>query len=149
MNQLTPISADNFDFSVFRLIGKDWMLITAEKEGRVNTMTASWGGFGVIWARNAAYIFVRKSRYTKEFLDGSDTFSLTFFDHQKYAKELMYLGTVSGRDEDKITKAGLTVSHIDSTPYFNEASTVMICRKVCGPIPMKDSLPVDIDRVFL
>ena len=88
MDDFKQINADNFDNSVFKLIGKDWMLITAEKDGKVNTMTASWGGFGVIWSRNAAFIFVRKSRYTKEFIDGADTFSLSFFDHKKYEKSL-------------------------------------------------------------
>ena len=149
MNQLKPVTTDVFNYSPFRLIGKDWMLIAAEKGGIINTMTASWGGFGVIWERNVAYIFVRKSRYTKEFIDGSDTFSLTFFDHKKFAKELVYLGTVSGRDEDKIAKAGLTVVHADGTPYFEEASTVIICKKLCNPIPLaKDYIYDEIDKAM-
>jgi len=146
MNRFHPISAKDFDFSPFRLIGEEWMLIAAEKGGKANTMTASWGGFGVLWNRNAAWIFVRKSRYTKEFVDSSDTFSLNFFDHQKYAKMLAYIGTVSGRNEDKIAKAGLTVAHLEGTPYFDEAEAVIRCKKLCDPIPLKSFLYDTIDR---
>jgi flavin reductase (DIM6/NTAB) family NADH-FMN oxidoreductase RutF len=130
MNTFHIIKPEDFNKSPFRLIGKDWMLVTAEYGGKVNTLTASWGGVGVLWNKNVAFIFVRKSRYTKEFIDKSDTFSLSVLDHEKYAKILSYLGTVSGRNEDKILKSGLTVSHSGSTPYFDEASVVLVCRKL-------------------
>ncbi len=119
-----------FSCDPFEAIGKDWMLITAEKDGRVNTMTASWGGMGVLWGREVAFIFVRRSRFTKEFIDGADGFSLTFFDTARYRKTLAYLGSVSGRDEDKIAKAGLTVAHKDGVPYFEQAERVLLCTKL-------------------
>ena len=84
-------------------------------------MTASWGGFGVLFNKNVAYIFVRPQRFTKEFVDGSDRFSLTFFD-KSFKKELSYLGTASGKDEDKINKAGLTTLYLVETPYFEEVT---------------------------
>ena len=65
--------------NVFDMIGKQKMLIVAGDGTKVNGMTASWGALGVIWGAPAAYAFVRDSRYTKEFLDGSETFSLCFF----------------------------------------------------------------------
>ena len=70
--------------NVFSMIGRDWMLIAAEKDGRVNAMTASWGGLGVLWGSDVAYIFVRQSRLTKEFIDASDTFSLNFLDPARF-----------------------------------------------------------------
>lgn len=113
----------------FTMIGKEWMLVTAEKEGVVNTMTASWGGVGIMWGKPVAYVFVRPQRYTKEFMDAADTFSLSVLD-EAYRKTLSYLGTVSGRDENKIAKSGLTVAHEEATPYFAEANTVLVCRKL-------------------
>ena len=53
----------------FDKIGKQWMLITSGDEDKANTMTASWGGVGVLWGSDVVYIFVRQSRYTKEFID--------------------------------------------------------------------------------
>ncbi|WP_024615856.1 flavin reductase [Clostridium sp. Ade.TY] len=129
MDNFKEIQPSELNESPFKLIGEDWMLITAEKNNKINTMTASWGGLGVMWGKNVTYIVVRPNRYTKEFIDNSDTFSLTFFD-TNFKKQLGYLGSVSGRDEDKISKSNLTVSHIDNTPYFEEGKLVMVCKKL-------------------
>ena len=131
MRRRKEILPEKFNEGTFDLIGNRWMLIGAEKDGRVNAMTASWGGLGVLWGKNVALIFIRESRFTKEFVDAADMFSLTFFDHEKYKNMYGYMGSISGRDQDKITQTGLTVVHDDTgTPYFEEAETVMICRKL-------------------
>ncbi|WP_234117403.1 flavin reductase [Clostridium hydrogenum] len=129
MNKFKEIKPEELNKSTFQLIGKDWMLITAEKDNKVNTMTASWGGFGIMFAKNVVYIGIRPQRYTKEFVDNSDTFSLTFFD-ETFRKKLSYLGTVSGRDEDKISKVNLTIQHENNTPYFEEGNIAIICKKL-------------------
>lgn len=129
MSKFIEIKPEKFNESPFRLIGKDLMLITAEKDGKVNTMTAAWGGFGVMWGQNVAYVVIRPQRYTKEFVDSSDTFSLTFFGNNS-KKMFNYLGTTSGRDEDKIKKSNLTVIHDNGTPYFKEATNVILCKKL-------------------
>ncbi len=123
------IQAEDFVYSTFKTIGKDWLLVTAEKDGKANTMTASWGGLGVMWGKNVAYVVIRPQRYTKEFIDGANTLSLTVFD-ENYRKMLSYCGSVSGRDEDKIAKSGLTVAHENNTPYFNEAKIALLCKKL-------------------
>lgn len=129
MNNFKEISPEALRKNPFQLIGKDWMLITAGNEESQNTMTASWGGLGVMYGKNVAFIVVRPQRYTKEFLDREATFSLSFLD-KEYRKTLNYLGTVSGRSEDKITKSGLKVDYADGTPFFNESNQVLICKKL-------------------
>lgn len=128
MSDKKEIQIKDFSCNPFEEIGKNWMLITSEKDGQVNTMTASWGGMGVIWSKNVVYVFIRKSRYTKEFVDASGKFSLTFLDPEKYRKEQAYLGKVSGRDEDKIAKSGLTVENTHGVPYFKEGKMVILCK---------------------
>ncbi len=123
------IRPEEFNESVFRMIGKDWMLVAAQKDGKVNAMTASWGGFGVMWGKNVAFVVIRPQRYTKEFVDAAETFSLSFL-KDSYRSELNYFGTVSGRDEDKIQKAGFRVAHQGATPFFEEAETVIVCKKL-------------------
>ena len=118
MSDYKKITTEDLSLNPFKRIAKDWMLITAEKDGKANTMTAGWGGLGVMWGKDVAFIVIRESRFTKEFVDGSEYFSLTFFD-EGYKKELGYLGSVSGRDEDKIAKSGLTLAP-DDAPYFKE-----------------------------
>ena len=108
-------------------IQNKWMLVTAEKEGKANTLTASWGGLGSLWRRKVAFIFIRPSRYTNEFIEGSGRFTLTFFDGQKDA--LGYLGKTSGRDvPDKAEKAGLTPTHVDGQPTFEEGRLMISCK---------------------
>ena len=87
--------------NVFEDIGNGWTLITAEKDGKVNTMTASWGGFGFLWGKRVAFVFIRPQRYTYEFTESSEYMTLSFFNESE-KKALGYLGTHSGRDGDKI-----------------------------------------------
>lgn len=113
----------------FKLIGADWMLITAGSAEKLNTMTASWGGLGVLWERKVCFIFVRPTRYTCEFIEQATHFSLSFFDESR-RKALQYCGTHSGRNSDKVKEAGLTAVHDSGLVYFNEARLVLGCRKL-------------------
>lgn len=126
---MKEIKHEDFQENAFEMIGKDWLLITAEKDGKVNTMTASWGGVGVLWNKKVAYIFIRPQRYTKEFVDFSDRLSVCVLPNS-YRKELAYLGNVSGKDEDKISNANLKVQKYEDVPYFDEARLTLICRKL-------------------
>ena len=130
MGKFREVSPDKLKTDPFTAIGRDWMLIGAGTQERVNAMTASWGGMGVLWGMNVSFIFVRESRFTKTLIDAAETFSLSFFDHEKYLNMLSYMGTFSGRDNDKIAQTALTTVYEGETPYFEEASTVMICRKL-------------------
>ncbi len=143
MHNFQPVPVDFFDKNPFQLIGKDWMLITAMKDHKVNTMTASWGGLGVMWGKNVAYIVVRNSRYTKEFIDDADTFSLSFFD-SSYKSALKYLGAVSGRDEDKIHNAKLKIQLHEpgDTPFIDEANLVLVCKKLYAGELSKDGFQI-------
>lgn len=127
--------ADN----AFKMIGKDWMLISActkkyDEEGKIitgrpNTMTASWGGIGVLWNKNVATIYLRPTRYTKEIIDSTDSFSLSVLP-QKYKTALDYCGSHSGRDEDKFQKTKLEVDYMNGTPWIKQARIVIFCNKL-------------------
>ena len=106
---MQEISYKDMKFNPFNLIGGEWMLITAGDEHSCNTMTASWGHLGCLW--------------------GNNYFSLCVMD-KSFKKQMAYLGSTSGRDEDKIAKAGLTPVYADNTVYFEEAKLVFVCKKV-------------------
>ena len=99
------IRAEDLTENTFKMIGNEWFLVAAEKDSKVNAMTASWGAFGVLWQKNSAFIFIRDSRFTQDFVDSSETFSLSVINHAEYADMLVYMGKVSGRDEDKIAQS--------------------------------------------
>lgn len=139
MHVFQPIELDLLDKTPFQMIGKDWMLVTTSKGDKVNTMTASWGGFGVLWGRDVVYIVIRESRYTKELLDETDTFSLTFFEEPPRAA-MRYLGAISGRKEDKIATAKLEVDREGDTAYIGDGNLVFICRKLSATPITEDTI---------
>ena len=113
----------------FALIGDKWMLITAGDAEKCNAMTASWGGVGVMWGAPAATCYIRPQRYTKEFIDQGEFFTLCFFG-EEYRKVLQVCGSKSGRDMDKVKECNLTVKTAEcGAPYFEEAELVLVCRK--------------------
>ena len=113
----------------FKLIGADWMLITAGTAESFNTMTASWGGLGILWERQVCFCFIRPTRYTYEFIERAENFTLSFFE-ERYRKALSYCGSHSGRDADKIREAGLTPMKEGGFVSFSEARLVLACKKI-------------------
>ncbi len=128
MKQWKEISPNEID-RILERIGKDWMLITASDGERTNPMTASWGCMGVLWNRPVAICFIRPQRYTYTLTEKSDRLSLSFFGGD-YREALTVCGRTSGRDGDKFLRAGLTKAEKDGVPYPEEASLVLLCRKL-------------------
>ena len=122
-----PIS----EFSrVFDRLNKDWMLITAGEKEQANSMTASWGAFGILWNQPVAICFIRPQRHTFSLTEKNDTLSLSFYDEQ-WRNALSYMGKFSGRDGDKHAACGMSVAYFeDGTPYPAQATVVLRCRKL-------------------
>lgn len=141
MHVFQPLEASELEINPFDLIGNKWGAITATDGKKVNAMTISWGAMGVLWGVNTATVYVRQSRYTKEFLDTADTFSLSFF-NDSYKGALKYLGQVSGRDENKIKNARLHINLEGDVPFIDEANFVLICKKLyAADLPMEGFTP--------
>ena len=134
------IELNELALNPFTELGKNWTLISARNpEGKVNTMTASWGAMGVLWGKETVTIYVRQTRYTKEFIAASDRFTLSLFYGHK--EELGVLGTKSGRDGDKIAEVGFTVVDIDGQPGFEQAKCVLVCRKMYETYMAPEDIP--------
>lgn len=129
MNGFKTIFPQEISDNLIKRIGTDWMLITSEAGGQVNTMTASWGGSGVLWNQPVAFIFVRPSRYTYELLDQSEHFSLTFFP-EGYREKLADCGKYSGRDMDKIAHSGFHLDWDQDVPVIIDGDLSLVCRKM-------------------
>lgn len=126
---MREISPRDIDKNAIRLITEDWALLTAGNADGWNTMTVSWGGLGELWSKDVAFVFVRPQRYTKEFIDGSEYFTLSFFD-ESYKGALRVCGTKSGRDIDKAKETGLTPVFENGTAHLAQAKLVIICKKL-------------------
>ena len=120
----------------FSACAKDWFLVTAghgTKQKEWNTMTCAWGGFGYLWEKPVAYVYIRPTRHTALFTEEEDMMCLSFFnsDDKEIREKLKICGTVSGRDCDKAEKAGLTPVLLDSSIItFKEAKFDLECRKL-------------------
>ncbi|MCX7018293.1 MAG: flavin reductase family protein [bacterium] len=148
-NLFTEIDVESLEDNPFKLIGKEWMLITAGSRESFNTMTASWGGLGVLWNKRVAFIFIRPTRHTYLFAEKSKTFTLCFFD-EKHREALNICGTCSGRDVDKIRMTGLTPAETPGGSIcFAEARMVLECHKLYfSDIDPAQFINPDIDRNY-
>ena len=126
----------------FQMIGKDWALVTAGDETGCNTMTVSWGNMGIMWNKNIVTVFIRPQRYTHDFLEKTDHFTLSFYDGMRDA--LTLCGRTSGRDGDKIAAAGLHLAGEEEYPWFAESKLVFCCnilyRSAFDPAKMADGI---------
>jgi len=123
------ISPFELNENTFDLLDNQWMLILAGNKEKHNSMTASWGGFGILWNKPVAFVFIRPQRYTLQFVEQNDYFTLNFFE-EKWRSALELCGSKSGRDIDKTKAAGLTIAESLKTIAFQEARLVIECRKL-------------------
>jgi flavin reductase (DIM6/NTAB) family NADH-FMN oxidoreductase RutF len=129
-NGFKVIQPEDIAENTFKLIGEDWMLVTAGTLEKYNTMTASWGGLGVLWNKNVCFCFIRPSRYTYEFMEESETFTLSFFE-EEYREALKICGSKSGREINKAQVTGLTpFEELPGMVSFNEAKLIIECKKI-------------------
>ncbi len=111
--------------NTFTMLDKQWMLVTASYRDRMNTMTASWGGLGVLWNVPVAYVFVRPQRFTQTLLSQNNLFTVSFY-NEAQRDALKLCGAQSGRDTDKVANAGLTPVYDErGFWYFAEAEWVL------------------------
>ena len=125
---MKEISIRDIKVSAPELFDGRWALLTAGDENGFNSMTVSWGALGEIWGKDAAFVFVRRSRYTYEFIEKNRVFTLSFYD-EKYKPVLgRIFGSKSGRDTDKAKEAGFTPLPADGAVTYEQAEYTAVCR---------------------
>lgn len=132
---------------IFGKFDRQWALVTAGKEDDFNTMTISWGGMGTLWEKPVMTVYVRTSRYTHDFMDREDYFTVSFFPEECRDK-LAVLGSKSGRDIDKIHNSGLTAEKCENGVTFKEAEVTFICKKLFCQRLEPSNMPKDIADTF-
>lgn len=137
------IKAKDIEGNPVRMFADEWFELAAGKEGDMNLMTIAWGTLGELWNRPVVTVYVSTSRYTYEFMEKNDYFTITHFPAAMREK-LQYLGTASGRDEDKVKGADLTVEFTKlGNPIFAEADLAIECKKIYAEQFKADLMPVE------
>ena len=121
------INPKEIDGNIIKAIADEWMLISAGNESGYNMMTASWGFAGEMWGNDSVIAMIRPQRYTMEFVDNNEYFTLSFYGDRKDIHKVC--GSKSGRDVNKTELTGLTPVFSDDTVYFDEARLVLVCKK--------------------
>ncbi len=121
------ISAKEIKGNLINAISNEWMLISAGDKNGYNMMTASWGFLGEMWGNDTAVAMIRPQRYTMEFVEKSEYYTLSFYGDNKDIHKIC--GSMSGRDVNKTELAKLTPIFDDECVYFEEARLVIICKK--------------------
>ena len=114
---MKKIEPNKLPDNYINIIGNEWMLVTAGTKEKFNTMTASWGGTGFLWNRPVVFIFIRPERYTYEFIENGDYFTLSFLG-QEHKDVHKICGCMSGRYIYKIKATGIQ-------PYFSESGNIL------------------------
>ena len=119
----------SLNLDIFHAFHAGWALVTAGTADDFNTMTVSWGGLGTLWNKSVATVYIRPSRHTDSYLEQNEIFTVSFFP-ERYRQDLTLLGTVSGRDGDKLAKTGLTPVSLGGGMGFAQASCTLVCKKL-------------------
>jgi flavin reductase (DIM6/NTAB) family NADH-FMN oxidoreductase RutF len=131
MHVFQPVDPRDVDEGPFNFSGLK-MLVTAGNDDKVNTAAAAFGGVGYLWNRRVVYIFLREKRFTRELVEKTGEFSLSFLNHDEFRGAIKYIDAVSGRDENKIAGARLNVNYDDGIPFIDEADNVITCKLLYG-----------------
>jgi len=125
-------------------------ILAAGNKEKSNAMTIGWGGLGELWGKKVVTVYVAKGRYTHQFMEESPYFTVMEFSDPNIAQ---YMGSHSGRDEDKAAALGLHTAYTDNgTPYYEEADAVMECRLMYKeefrPANFTDDVPRNLYKDF-
>ena len=123
------IDITHLNKNVVDLFKNRWALVTAGDKDALNTMTVSWGAVGELWGKDMATLYIRPQRYTEEFLNKNDYLTVSFYPEDMKKQIHGVCGSKSGRDVDKVKECNLTPVFDEKAPYFNEAQTVLVCKK--------------------
>ena len=142
-DQWQEIKPQNIDVNAVKLFANDWMLLSAGKDTSMNMMTIAWGALGELWGKPIVTVYVSTDRYTYKFLEDNEYFTVTAFPEQ-FRDKLQYLGSVSGRDEDKVKGSGLTPEFTKlGNPIYKEANLAIECKKIYAEQFKKELMPLE------
>ena len=132
-----------FITDIFSRFNEKWALLTAGTAADWNAMTVSWGGLGTLWGKPVATVYVKPIRYTWQYMEKSDIFTVGFFP-EEYRSDLMIMGTKSGRDGDKTALTRLTPVALERGVAFAQAETTLVCRKLYWQDLVRENMPPEV-----
>ncbi len=132
-----------FTTDVFAQFQQRWALLTAGTPADFNTMTISWGGMGTLWSKPVVTVYVKPIRHTFGYMEKNGFFTVSFYP-EAYHRDLLTLGTKSGRDGDKVALTGLTPKPLERGVTFAQAEATLVCRKLYAQDLDRSAMPREV-----
>lgn len=143
----------DFNTNIFRLFDDHWGVLMAGTPDHFNAMTISWGAMGTLWGprtkgRQTVTVYVKPSRYTFQFLQKQDYFTVSFLP-EDCRRDVTLLGTTSGRDGDKLKATSLTAKPFSHhTVGFDQAEMTFVCHKIYSDQFDVEKVPADVREAY-
>ena len=123
------IKASDIKENICDLLKNNWGLVTAGNSDKFNTMTVSWGSMGELWGKDSVTVYIRPQRYTEEFMNSNDHFTLSFYPLDKKQAIHGICGSKSGRDVDKVKECNLHLILMKTLPILKKHSLCLFAKK--------------------
>lgn len=138
----------NFNLSPLYILDKEWAVLTCGEKDKYNSMTISWGSIGTLWHKPVVTVYVRPNRYTYEFMENHEYYTISFYD-DAYKSDLTLLGTKSGRDVNKVELTNLTPEFLSNGISFKEAKLTIVCKKIYSQDLNIENIPKsEVDKFY-
>lgn len=126
---------------------KTGCLLTAGNINDYNTMTIGWGMIGTIWRKKTFIVYVKPCRYTYDFMEKNEYFTVSFYS-EEYKNQMVYLGTKSGRDCNKVEDVDFHPIEVPNSISFKEAYCTILCKKYYYTDINHDNVPEDTIDIY-
>lgn len=124
--------------------------LTVSDGTNINTMTIGWANIGIIWNKPTMMVMVRKSRHTYSIIENAKDFTVSIPIEVDLQKSLVYCGSYSGRDVDKIKESNLSIkksNHVIS-PIISQCDMHFECKIVHSQLLTPQNLEDNIKEKF-
>ena len=126
--------------------------LTVSNGTNTNTMTIGWANIGIIWNKPVMMVMVRKSRHTYDIIENAKDFTISLPINVDLKKALVYCGSYSGRDVDKIKESQLSLkkSYSVASPIISQCDMHYECKIVHSQQLVPKNLEENIkDRFYI
>ena len=132
-----------FTAQSFDIFNKEWAIVCAGEQEHYNAMTISWGGLGTLWGKPVVTVYVKPVRYTYQFMNDSEYFTVSFYDEQ-YRNAMQVYGSTSGRNTDKEAVTGFVPVKLEHGVTYEQAKVTLVCRKIYYNDLVLENIPEEV-----
>ena len=123
-------------------------ILTAGDKNSHNSCMIGWGLLGSAWTKPLFIVLVKPERYTYEFMEKTQFFTVNFIKKEYQSKFAPY-GNQSGRDINKEEVSGTHIQFLDNGGItFKEAEEVYVCKMFAKTYLEKENMSQELLDIY-